>query len=248
MGAAEDAALNFVEECVKSADQPTDDRQVDAISQREQLGVAAQVLAEGVECTEVLLGLTQKGRIVFKGVHHHRVVDMGDGEVSLLKLFAEKDVFVAATLEALVEATVHKCLVLDHEVGGAKLLIWVLLTTYDGVGHLCLLLIAVSQVALPACISGDADATVDDTKILCGQIALDEIVVGDGDVAVDEQQMVVLALGGKEIACRRTATVLFPGDESAAGLLADSLILDNGVGIRRAVVGYDNLVIGVCCL
>jgi len=248
LGAAEDAALNFVEESVKSADQPTDDRQVDAISQREELGVAAQVVAEGVECTEVLLGLTQKGGIVFKGVHHHRVVDMVDGDVSLLELFAEKDVFIAATLEALVEVTVHKCLVLDHEIGGAKLLVWVLLTTYEGVSKLSLLLIAVSQVALPLCISGDTDATVDDTKILCGQIALDEVVVGDGDVAVDEQQMVVLALGGKEIASRRTATVLFPGDESAVGLLADGLVLDNGVGIRRSVVGYDNFVIGDGCL
>ena len=56
-----------------------------------------------MECAQRFFRLIDKGMIIFKINHHHRITDMMNADTGFLQLFAEEHILVAVMLEVFVK-------------------------------------------------------------------------------------------------------------------------------------------------
>jgi len=245
VGPAQVLTLQLSEDAMPSLDEPSDCGDMDALVERQQTGVASQLIAELVEGAQVSFHLRHIVGIVLEGPHDHGVVDVGDGYLVLLQVLPEEHILVAALCEPFVEGTLLERLPVDDEVRGAELLILVLLPLFCSMQGLGFLFVNVTEARAEAVIGTDADTSIDDTLMALLQIVAQEMFIGDMDVGIQKQHQPVLTVLCQEVAGGGTSRVVLLDDKPAMGQLVDDLIGLDARLVGRGVVGYDDLIVDV---
>ena len=162
----------------------------------------------------------------------------------LVEGFPQQHVFVAIASEPLVEGVLQHQFPPDEQVGSVQVLVGRLLALGGRMPGLLGLLITVAQVALECVgIPADGHTTVDHRVAVADKVAADKVVADQRHVAVDEEHVGLLRLPDEEVSDGGTAHVLLSDDITAVGQGVDDLVLRHRRGIRRAVVGHDDLVV-----
>lgn len=108
---------------VPEADEYENERDMDAVDEGEQTGVAAQVVVELEKGAQTFFGLGNKVGITLEAMEPDGVVDMGDRDVMTMEGLAQHDIFVAIMTEPLIERITEHHLTTNEKVGCVKVLI-----------------------------------------------------------------------------------------------------------------------------
>lgn len=127
MGATEVVADKPTEKTVGESDEAQDQRDVNALDEGEQTGIASQFITELMEGAQAFFGLTDKVGVALEGTETHRVVDVSDGNMVSTQLFAKEYILVAVIAETLVEGMGEHEVATDEEVGSVEVAIGILL-------------------------------------------------------------------------------------------------------------------------